>query len=144
MREGFALPIATLAGSVAGAVPPTFVALALPPLPEGLTFVFLVCWAVCIPLVLFLGLPLALWLRHRGQYTSGRVAVSGAIAGAVVAALVGGVALADPQGPFWQVFGSMVATGALSGLATSAAFYWAHRLMSPNNSSKPTPLRGAA
>jgi len=116
-----------------------------------------------VPFVLLLGLPLTATLQRVGYLNWWRLAIVGAIAGGLFAGWNGPggnegfssgggwygkyvdfVVNGEPTFYGWLNYLRSVAGFALHGFAGGTLFYmvWS-RLMAPNNSSKPTPLRGA-
>ena len=87
--------------------------------------------------MLVLGLPYALWLRSRNRLTWLPVCTGAAVLGAAVWACYWQLSYRPPS-----LFNSLP-IGAAIGLAVGVVFCWV-ACCGPNNSSKPTPLRGAA
>ena len=134
-------------------------------LPLGqVGLVCLMSIAFALPFVLAIGVPLALLLQKSGRMGWAPVALAGALAGAAFAGwnLPGGdpgyssggnwygkavdfIVEGKPTLYGWLNYVQSVVAFGLHGLAGASAFYlvWV-RSMGPNNSSKPTPLRGAA
>ena len=115
------------------------------------------------PFVLLLGLPMV-WLLAKLRYLRWwPLALVGAIAGALMigwrgpgsdpGTSYGGswygqyrqfVVNGEPTVYGWLSYLQSLVVFAAHGLLGATAMYWAWRRLSPNNSSKPTPLRGAA
>ena len=83
------------------------------------------------------GLPYVAWLRRRSQLSWRNVCAGAVLGGAVFLFLLGWLGSWNNQPPGLSVVG----TGALLGLLSGVGFCLG---AGPNNSSKPTPLRGAA
>lgn len=115
-----------------------------------------------VPFVLFLGIPLTLVLQRIERLKWWPLGLIGATAGGVFAGSAGPgggegfssggnwygkyvdfIIDGDPTIYGWLSYLQSVGAFALHGLVGASAFYlvWVH---CPNNSSKPTPLRGAA
>ena len=103
----------------------------------GALMVLAISFAVaCVP-TLLLGLPYVLWLRTHNALTWRNVCLGAALVGSVaMAVLTWAVTWNNPLPGL-----SAYLIGAGLGLAGGVAFCLGAR---PNNSSKPTPLRGAA
>lgn len=147
MREALALPVATLVCAATAAISATLATwflwfnVTVDRMDIGLTAFF--AFAVCIPYVMVIGLPIGLFLVRRRMFRAVPALIAGAIAASpapvffLISALV-----SEPDGTAIALAFLVVAI--LSGAASGLAFYWAHRLMSPNSSFKPNPLRGSA
>ena len=85
------------------------------------------------------GLPFALWLRHRGRLCGIYLALGGFVLGGAAFSLV----LGTRQDPARRLEQFMLAGAFGVAVAVSFALLVGAPLR-PNNSSKPTPLRGAA
>jgi hypothetical protein len=115
------------------------------------------------PFILLLGLPLMLVLVKARFFRWWPMALVGTLAGSVMAGWRGPgsdpgtsyggswygqyrqfVIDGEPTFYGWLNYAQSLTTFALHGLIGATAMYWAWRRLSPNNSSKPTPLRGAA
>jgi len=119
---------------------------------------------VALPFVLLLGIPLALFLKRQGQFRWKWLALAGFAAAALPVALLGPGAgpgfssggnfhgrlvdfVVDGKPTIWgwlQWAQSTTYFGLHGVLAASAFWFVLRHSMAPNNSSKPTPLRGAA
>ena len=111
---------------------------------------------------LLLGVPGAAWLLRRRQFTIPRMAVLGTLVGALPFAIwaqpykYAGTLSSSFSGGEWKLIDGMptkagwvdylwaTGTAGLLGALGGIAFCLAYRSLSANNSSKPTPLRGAA
>jgi uncharacterized protein YneF (UPF0154 family) len=147
MRQALALPLATLICAGTAAIMATAIAwllwLNVPADRVDLGFTAFVAFVVCIPYVMIVGLPIGLFLVHKRMFRAVPALIAGAIAASPIPliSLVSAVIRKPHEAAFALTFLLMaIFSGALSGLA----FYWTHRLMSPNNSFKPNPLRGSA
>ena len=147
MREALALPVATFVCAATAAISTTSATWFLwfngpvDRIDIGLTVFF--AFAVCIPYVKVIGLPIGLFLVHKRMFRPVPALIAGAVAASPVPMLFLISALtSEPDGTAIALacLVAAIPSGAVSGLA----FYWAHRLMSPNNSFKPNPLRGSA
>ncbi|MEN1973459.1 hypothetical protein WCE34_14210 [Luteimonas sp. MJ204] len=102
------------------------------------TFLLAGMYASCHALIL--GLPVALVLARFRLFSPIPMSVVGAVVGTLPLAVF--TLLSPPD--YWQrplfLFASFAFLGAVGGLA----FYFTRQALSPNNSFKPTPLRGAA
>lgn len=147
MREVLALPVATLVCAATAAISATMTTwflwlnVTVDRMDIGLTASF--AFAVCIPYVMVIGLPIGLFLVHKRMFRAVPALIARAIAASpvpmffLISALI-----SESDGIAFALAFLVVAipSGAVSGLA----FYWAHRLMSPNSSFKPKPVRGSA
>jgi len=121
----------------------TFLSIALSPGLDfrhgrGLATVILVTSVPASYAAMFLaGLPYLLWLQKAGRMTWLSVCSAGAVAGG--AAALAAAAVLD--GGLFNPDIELVLLGAGCGLSVGVAFLL---VTGPNNSSKPTPLRGAA
>ena len=92
---------------------------------------------------MIVGLPLGLFLVHKRMFRAWPALVAGAVAAVPVPLFVLVTTLfREPDGV--ALASAFLLMAALSGAISGLAFYWTHRLMSPNNSFKPNPLRGSA
>jgi len=150
MREGFAVFVAVLAAAVAAAgLAVLLIWLARPSwLTDGtdLFVMFLFAFAACFAYSMLVGIPSALFLVHKNRFRFVQMTIAGAIAGILpgVILLFSDVFTHSPSLKDLAVLGLIIGCGGLAGAASGASFFGAHRLMSPNNSFKPKPLRGSA
>lgn len=165
---------ALLAGTVAAlAVQPLvlFCWLIAPALLLGPSFTLREAAEMCfftvlfaVPFVVLLGIPLSLLLHRTGIFKWWPLALAGAIAGGIFAGWSGPGSspgfssggnwygksvsfIIDGEPTFygWLNYLQSVATFAIHGFIGASAYYYAWvRSIGPNNSSKPTSLRGAA
>ena len=134
MREGFAIVVAIFAAAVTATASAAALAYLFSVVPGGdILFGLLVAFFISFALVTIVGVPVALFLRHKGRFTLGPVIASGAIVGAVVPGL-----LIIPFEDSWHSYGPVLLASTVIGVISSSTFYGAHRLMSPNNSFNPT------
>ena len=90
---------------------------------------------------MILGLPAALALVHKQAFR----AVTMLIAGGIVGLLPAGLMFFPYSAPRdWTSYLTLAGAAFGFGASGGVAFYMTHRMISPNNSFKPTPLRGAA
>ena len=117
---------------------------------------------ICLGHVLILGVPAAAWLLRRRRFTVPQMMALGAIVGSLPFAIwaqpykyVGTLSSSYSNGEWklingmptaagWIDYAQFVGVVAVLGACGGAAFCLAYRSISANNSSKPTPLRGAA
>lgn len=146
VREALALPVATFSCSAMAAC--LLAALAWgagphAPLIRGDfgVMVFL-AFAVCLPYVVIVGLPVGLLLVHKRMFRAVPAFVAGAIAASplplilLASAFWGSISAGEVGIAFaFLLVASLV--GGFSGLA----FYWTHRFMSPEHQLNPAPIR---
>ena len=87
-----------------------------------------------------LGTPAVLGLMHFRLYRPTTLVMVGAIIGVLPLTVFSAI---NPPN-YWQDPVFLFSSFALLGAAGALVFYIIHRAISPNNSFKPTPLRGAA
>jgi len=103
----------------------------------GVSLLLLIVGVFSLAGVLVLGLPYVLWLRGRVWLSWLNVIVGAAVAGMLHLTAIGWLFSWDRQLPALLDLWPGVVLGALSGLGFCVGSW-------PNNSFKPTPLRGAA
>jgi len=115
--------------------------------------------------LLFLGIPAFLFMRNRGRATAARMTAAGFVCGLPFIAVLGWPSRYGPgvsggstwHGEYremlvngvptvwaWLSYAEGLAFFGLQGATGGLAFYAVWLKLRPNNSSKPTPLRGAA
>ncbi|WP_462116713.1 hypothetical protein [Lysobacter xanthus] len=102
---------------------------------KWLGFSVLFGFATCYLGMIFVAVPAVKLLARAGLYRALPVCTTAVLVGTVLACLAAG--LFSPNVAVWRT----ALIGAFFGLVSGLAFYYCAR---PNNSSKPTPLRGAA
>ena len=142
MREGFAGFTSVVAAAVApAAVFAAFVFQNASYNPRREAFAaFFMAFIVAFGHALILGLPAALMLVHKRAFRAIPMSLAGACVGLAPTAVL--FFPYDSSG--WQSYLQLASIAAGLGALGGLAFYFTHRAMSPNNSFKPTPLRGAA
>lgn len=148
MREAFALPAATFACSATAAVLLAALAwcagLYVPRLRGDFGVVAFLAFAICLPYVMIIGLPIGLFLVHKRMFRAMPALVAGAIAACPIPLLIVGTSFSGSVS--FEGFGLAVAfllVAALSGALSGLVFYRTHRLFSPGGSVTPTLVRGA-
>ena len=148
MREGFALFVAVIAAALCASVLTVVSAWAAIPgqHPSDMLWALPIVFAGCFAYAMVVGLPIAIALNHKRRFRPGTMAIGGAMAGLLPAAVLLWPSSIPSTVPLedWGYFGLIVACGGAIGAASGVSFFAAHRLMSPNNSFKPKPLRGSA
>ncbi|MDO5506393.1 MAG: hypothetical protein Q4F49_08940 [Pseudoxanthomonas suwonensis] len=131
--------IAALIASSAPALP--FLAISLLSGGEsGLLKIALIIWAICAAHVFVLGVPTFLALQHRQLVNRWSLMLAGLALGSIPSALV---SLPNAlRGGTFDLSGTLVF--GLLGVFSAWVFWLAWSRLGPNNSFKPTPLRGAA
>ncbi len=108
-----------------------------------LPLVFIAGTAVSCLHVLVLGLPATGWLLKIGSFRFFPMLAAGFVIGSVPALLWRGSNWAASQDSLIGNLSFAIFAGLLGGLS-STVFFFVYRGLSPNNSFKPTPLRGSA
>ena len=141
MRDAFAIFLSTVAAAATPAAIFALYVFSLPPSRPGTVFVaFCMSFMLAFGHAMILGLPAALALVHKRAFRALPMLIAGGVVGLLPAGL-----LFFPYSPPRDWASYLTLAGAAFGLGASGgiAFYVAHRIISPNNSFKPTPLRGA-
>jgi hypothetical protein len=136
MREALALPVATFSCSAMAACLLATLAWGIgphAPLIRGDfgVMVFL-AFAVCLPYVVIVGLPVGLFLVHKRMFRAIPALVAGAVAASPIPLLIVASTFSGPisyEGIGFSV--AFILFAALSGAISGLVFYWTHRLMSP-------------
>jgi hypothetical protein len=100
---------------------------------------FVLAFIVAFLHAMFLGLPAALTLVHKHMFRAIPMLVAGGIVGLVPASLL--MLAMYPPGEWLTMIG-YVGGAFVLGASGGLAFFCAHKAISPNNSFKPSPLRG--
>lgn len=137
MRQALALPLATFACSATAAILATTIAWCVAPHAPNIRgdygVIFFLAFAVCLPYVVIVGLPVGLFLVHKRMFRAVPALVAGAIAACPIPLLVIASSLSGPIS--YEGIGFSVAFllfAALSGAISGLVFYGTHRLMSPD------------
>lgn len=135
MREALALPMATFACSAMAAGLATAIAWCFAPHASNIRndygVVFFLAFAVCLPYVVIVGLPVGLFLVHKRMFRTIPALLAGAIAASPIPLLVIASSFAGPVS--YEGIGLSVAfllLAAVSGALSGLAFYGTHKLMS--------------
>lgn len=148
MREAFALPAATFACSATAAVLLAALAwcagLYVPRIRGDFGVAAFLAFAICLPYVMIVGVPIGLFLVHKRMFRAMPALVAGAIAACPIPLLI--VATSFSGSVSFEGFGLSMAfllVVALSGALSGLVFYWTHRIVSNEGSLEPTSIHGA-
>ena len=150
MREALAIPTATLSCAATAAISAAAAAWWFERgagddrIDFGLALFF--AFGLSIPYVVIIGLPIGLFLVHKQLFRPFPALVAGTVAASPLPFILLISALSPWPPQLADVRSALIflVIASIAGAVSGLVFYGTHRLVSPNNSFKPRPLRGSA